>query len=976
MSRPPWRQLQTPLHLRVYFGALNLISPARAAHAWHFDRMERDPDYRDGVLLAMRGMGYAQTDGPGKAAWPTGGPRSADAEVLQDLEPLRERARITGRIDPVGSGIILNFVQEMVGQGIHDRAATGDATKDAAIDAEWGELQKTLLPAELVEWFVGQLMMAERLCEDGEIWPRAVKGDEFDPLTFELVEGDRVESPSDVLAYLKRGHSIRKGVERDARDRIVAYWIAKSHPGDVAVPGTISTEAPRLALTVQDFDRVTPEQARHVRLPGRPGQSRSVTMLHAVMQPLRDMDLVIEAGVRRIQVAASFAVFIETAAGVTDLVSATAKKYHYQLDQDLIPGMIFILRPGDKATTINPNFPVPDLKVLQEILARRIGAALGISWRVVLSDLGEANFSAARADRIEFEESAAIPRLLLVGGLDWMRRLALEDALLRGSNRLLAAGVTVEDLPKVTWLRRAKDRLDPKAEADGDVAALGGKLVTRRDYHAKRGEDWRAILRQQLDEEVLEREERAARNLPPRVEGAPPALPSASPAAPPPSALPPSVKGKNGTTPREALLRALAEIDATAGQRGQRGEEDDAIATRELKIQVRAIDEQSREIEYIGATETPVDMGDGMPEVLRMAGAEFDESAPFLNCHQRHSVMDVLGRCVTIKREGTGLVFRVRYSKATEVSRAAWELAKDGSIDSVSVGYTVKKYKQLRRGEFDGEGQSRIEGPAVIATSWRVRELSQVPIGADPNARKRAYAGAVQQEQEGMKLKPNPGESREKFTARAMADASVIVEFPDEKKRRAAVDAAWIAARAEEPAADDPEEPAADGEADLEEARRWLTAAIERHGRHMDGSEAADEKSQQALMDEMGKALAAMGAPADMPEKSAPPATPPARSIDEDLAADYAARRKLIETRCPQDLRGFLDNLLLDKPDVSPEDAWQALRAERASRLKPGGTPEPKRPGAPQAGPAPTQPPSQPPTERNDLGRFIREVVS
>lgn len=512
----PWAKLPTPWYRRIYHDALAIASPRRAVVAWHFDRMDRDPDYRDAVHMGMRALGYATQPGPNKAAWPTNGnPRSADAEVLHDLEKLRERVRILGRIDPVGSGVIRKFTIEIVGCGIHDRANTGDPAKDVVINEVWGELQKSLAPAELGDtqgaegWFVVQYILAERLVEDGEVWERAVKRAAAAPLEFELVEGDRVDTPMDVLRVLPKHWQVRDGIERDEFDRIKAYWIAKWHPGDTAIPKMITDRLPFIPLTMKDYDRCTPEQAKHVRLPGRPGQSRPVPLLHAVIQDLRDMDLTIEAGVKRIQVASSFAVFIETAADIPDLVDATARKYHYQLNQDLVPGMVFVLRPGEKASTINPNFPTPDLKVLQEILARRIGAALNISWRVVLSDVADASFSGARADRIEFEESAAVPRMVFVGGLDWMRRLALEDALLRGEERLVAAGVTVEDCGKTNWLRREKKWLDPKNEAEGAKAALEGKLLSQKDYFSAHGKDWQEEKRQQLLEEEFDRDARA-----------------------------------------------------------------------------------------------------------------------------------------------------------------------------------------------------------------------------------------------------------------------------------------------------------------------------------------------------------------------------------------------------------------------------------------------------------------------------------
>jgi len=87
--------------------------------------------------------------------------------------------------------------------------------------------------------------------------------------------------------------------------------------------------------------------------------------------------------------------------------------------------------------------------------------------------------------------------------------MALEDALLRGCERLVKAGVVVEDLDKVVWLRRAKKWLDPKAEAEGAVTALKGNAITKRDYYAEQGKDWQDEVEQQLAEEAFERQKRA-----------------------------------------------------------------------------------------------------------------------------------------------------------------------------------------------------------------------------------------------------------------------------------------------------------------------------------------------------------------------------------------------------------------------------------------------------------------------------------
>jgi len=529
----PWAKLKTPWTRRLWLDALSLVSPYRAVVSWHFDRMERDPDYRQGVDLGMRAAGYAAAkDGDNTTTWhSTIGPRSADAEVLGDMDTLRDRARITERDDPVGSGLVLQFTQQMVGTGITDKAATGDSDKDTAVDDVWKGLRKTLAPAELLSWPALQRMLADRMNADGEIWVKRSKATPAAPVHFEIVEGDRVETPSDVVGWLRKNgfanHEVRKGVERDADSKIVAYWMAKSHPGDGAVPLLFAGNfRPTLASTVRDYERVTTENAKHLHGPGRPGQSRFVTFLHAITQNLRDMDLLIEAAAKRVQIAACLAVFIETAADIPDLVNVTAKTNHMVLDQDLVPGMIMVLRKGEKISTVDPNFPLPDLEVLTKVLARRIGAALGISWRVVLADLGDANFSAARADRIEFEQAAATPRQALIEVLAWIRQTALEDALLRGVEGL--AGVAAEDLGKASFIPPKKPYLEPEREAKAAKLSLSGeageRLMTWEEYYAGRGQDWKEQLRQKLLEEQVENEMRKELGMPP----APPRTPFAA----------------------------------------------------------------------------------------------------------------------------------------------------------------------------------------------------------------------------------------------------------------------------------------------------------------------------------------------------------------------------------------------------------------------------------------------------------------
>lgn len=478
--------------------------------------MQYDGRYREGVLLAMRtAYGYkhatsTETSTPFKA---TGFfSRSADSQILTGLHHriLRERGREVVRDDPIASGLEANWTRNVVGTGLQDRAATGDREQDEAQDDAWNLIKDDLFPAERVSWAEAQRILCARAFTDGDVFVKRSTAPGGGRLFFEIVEGDRVRTPLDVRQHLAHEENfVREGVERDRFGRVVGYWVAKRHPGDVVMTGSAG-KIPLPPITAQDYDRVGVDDLYHLKAPTRAGESRSPSRLHAVLQDLRDLDLLILAVLKRVQVAASFAVFIETSADVPDIMPMTARKYNYQLNQDLVPGMIYVLRPGESAKCLNPNFPLPDLDRFVRLLARRIGAALGISWQLVLADFSEANFASQRADRLEAEVSYAIPRQRTEGCLRWIRRSALEDAVIRGN-----LDTPVDTLSLVTFIAPRREHVDQEKQAKADQIELEIGLACRRDKAAARGMDWEDLLRQRLLEEKREAELRKEMGLDP-----------------------------------------------------------------------------------------------------------------------------------------------------------------------------------------------------------------------------------------------------------------------------------------------------------------------------------------------------------------------------------------------------------------------------------------------------------------------------
>jgi len=480
---------------------LTIISPKRAAVRSHLRRMDSDAGYRETWLAALRARGYRAADqSKSKTPW-LGGGRSADAEILTGLPTLRNRSRELERDDPLGDGLLGTFVSNVIGTGMRPQARTGDPEKNERIEEVWKERKDHLSLADGLSHGESQRLLMRCVLRDGGVLRKRAVRDAFEPVWFETVESDRLATPSDFL----NDKNFRDGVERDDWGVPTKYWIMKQHPGDTMMPG--------LSRGKDAFVGVDVDSIRHLRVVERPGQTRGVPMFHAVLQDMRDLDLLILASLKRVQVAACLSVFIKSPESMSDIAETTAQKYGYQMDQSLEPGMMWKLYPDEEIQTLTPNFPTPELEPFIIMLARRIGAALGVSWQVVLKDFSKANYSSARTDLLEGRQVYLILQSWFVEKyLNWEWAVVLEDARLRGDTRL--RDVTDADLQKVYWIANGWKWVDPVKEAAGAKLELEMGTTSLRDLCAAKGQDWEEVLEQRILEEKKERDLREKYDVP------------------------------------------------------------------------------------------------------------------------------------------------------------------------------------------------------------------------------------------------------------------------------------------------------------------------------------------------------------------------------------------------------------------------------------------------------------------------------
>lgn len=168
------------------------------------------------------------------------------------------------------------------------------------------------------------------------------------------------------------------------------------------------------------------------------------------------------------------------------------------------------------------------------------------------------------------------------------------------------------------------------------------------------------------------------------------------------------------------------------------------FTTRAISSRASTLREDDRSVEFTISTETPADVIDWdrleiVSEILVQSGMELpgNKQVPFLDAHSRYSVADVLGSMREFKTENAATAARAYFSRKQKAFDA-YQDVRDGHITDCSVGYIVTESVWIPEGQKQIIGNREYVGPVKVSTRWQLREVSLVPIGADPLAKARA----------------------------------------------------------------------------------------------------------------------------------------------------------------------------------------------------------------------------------------------
>ena len=415
------------------------------------------------------------------------------------LKPLRDYARNLERNHDISRGALNTLVQNIVGPAgisiepqplsVDGKGVDSDLQQQLQdLWQEWGEWPEV---SWTHSWASAQRMLCRSWVRDGEVLfqmlPGKVPGLQHGsrvPLSIELIEADLLDHTFDDVS---RG--IVQGVERNAWNRAIAYWVFKQHPGDYNLLNPI------------DRKRVTADLMYHLKLIDRIAQVRGISVFGSVCARLDDIKDYEDSERIAAKVAASMAAFIK---------KGNPDNYEPQIDpltgqakpgRDLkfIPGMVFDdLLPGEDISSIDPKRPNTNLEAFRSGQLRAAASGLGTSYSS-LSKNYDGTYSAQRQELVEQWASYAIIGNEFIAQCVRPIWQQFVNACVLGGLVRVPRGMTARQLQHAVFVSPSMPWIDPLKEAQGlSIMELRG-YISAPEIIRRRGGNPTDVLTQEAN---------------------------------------------------------------------------------------------------------------------------------------------------------------------------------------------------------------------------------------------------------------------------------------------------------------------------------------------------------------------------------------------------------------------------------------------------------------------------------------------
>lgn len=357
--------------------AIGVFSPKAAA-----ERLR----YRAAIMFAQDQIrSYnAAAQGRRTEGWHASG-SSANTEISASLVTLRNRARELERNNPYAKRAIQAVTTNTVGIGIMPAPEGGTPRELAKVAAAWKDwAEKTDCDFDgRLDFYGLQSLVMRTIAMGGEALVVRRRRVHKIPIQLQVLEGDFLDHAKNEIDLRGAGGYIMNGVQFDANQKRVGYWLYDRHPAEgMAIESKFVPAAD--VLHVYDLER--------------PGQVRGVPFGTASMLRLKDFDDYEDAQLIRQKIAACFSVFITDPSA--DLINGSVES---DVAERVEPGMVYHTKPGQDVRFATPP-PTDGFADYGRSTLRGIAAGYGPTYEAVSGDLSNVNFSSGRMGWLEFRQ--------------------------------------------------------------------------------------------------------------------------------------------------------------------------------------------------------------------------------------------------------------------------------------------------------------------------------------------------------------------------------------------------------------------------------------------------------------------------------------------------------------------------------------------------------------------------------------------
>ena len=427
---------------------------------------------------------------------------SINEELRRSLPRMQQRSRDLGENNDYARKFLRMVDANVIGpNGIKLQCqftkpdGSADLADQSFVEREWqrwGQREHCSVDGKL-SWREIESLAIRTISRDGEVLIQKIRS-KRSPYILQLrvLECDHLDVSHN--ERLPGGRRIIMGVEVDANDKPLAYWLSDKHPGDYGV-------------THRKRRRVLADDILHLYLTDRPGQMRGVPWMHSAIRRLNMLGGYEEAELVAARIGASKMGFYTTPDGqgapVDSLGPDSTDDDEYDLVQEAEPGLFEQLPEGYGFTAFDPQHPTAAFADFAKAVLRGAASGLNVSYPTFGNDLEGVNFSSIRSGVLEERDQW---RMLQSWLSDVLHRRVYNEWI---TLEIIAGRSPVSRLPatkleskflNVQWQPRGWDWVDPWRDVKSKAEEYHLGTTTLSEIAASKGRSLDDIFRQRRAE--------------------------------------------------------------------------------------------------------------------------------------------------------------------------------------------------------------------------------------------------------------------------------------------------------------------------------------------------------------------------------------------------------------------------------------------------------------------------------------------